>query len=635
MLSTQQIDPSNPGKRRAAPLRWITAAWHWLLPPSVAHSDRESETKRTVRIIAFVVLCLAMVGGALRYARPLGKSYHRWQADRAITAARGLAEKGDLANAIYAAQRAHGVAPEYEPSLRLNAELLTAARVGAALHYWNELEKRGSLSLDDKRGKVLALLRSGQQRDARNLWEQLVRENPSDKNVLALADEVIGKQRGSDIVVDVLKKFVSENPADRDTSLRLATLQLQSGTPAEISAGIPLLIQLSKGDDDVALASLRMLSEREKIEPSERERLARGLDAHPKATGWDHTTALSLRVAMSPESRDRLINETQKSWFTDRTGAELEPFVRWLVLSHEFGRVLPLVDLEEIKKRQDCRGLLMNYLTAVTMLGRIDLLENIVEDTEIPLSRGVRSFSQAHLGLIKGLGGDELKGRLRTAVSALVDEGQHDLLLQIGSYCLDKLDRYYDVARSAYEAVARAAQRRTSRQGFAGWLRSCRLAGDTAGYKDAAELANRVWPDNSDFQLDKLYASMLMGEQLELAASQATRMLEASPDDDARKLVAAMGHWRLGDIENAVASCQNLSLRNIANDRTGQTVVFPMIILDAGPQMVSSGSDSEFRLALARSLAHLKNPRPMLPEEQNMLDRARTALALLNAQAAR
>jgi tetratricopeptide (TPR) repeat protein len=635
MLFNQSIDPNDPNQRRFVLLRWLANAWHWVLPPTQAHSDRESQTKRTARSVVIFVVGAGSIIGAVMFARPIQQSYKHWKADGYLTEAHKYVEKGDLYHAVDAAQHAFSAAPDYVPSIRLNAELLTEAKHNSAVVYWNLLEKQGAASFDDMRGKIRALHRVGQTRDARALWEQLVQAHPNDKALMVLAEELWGKQQVSGFILQFFKNYTVSHPEDRDNALRLARAQVHSGLPAEMTAGYESLWRLSAGTDEVSLTALRDLAERDKLDIAERNRLADALDAHPKANGWDHTSALTLRLALTPERRDDMIEVARKRWFAEAHGEALEPFVRWLVLNHEFNRVIGLIDVADIKKRKDCNGLLLNYLTALSMTGRIPQLETIVNDKDIPLTRAVRTFYQAHLAVIKGLSGDELKSRLRAAVSAAIDEGQHELLLQIGSYCIDKLHRYYDVARAAYEPVARAANPRTSRFGFAGWLKSCRLVGDTKAFSDAAILANRVLPDNNDFLLEKIYSSLLQGSDLELSLEQATRMLEASPNDDVRKLVCALGHWRLGDIESAVAACQGISLKTIDPINLGQTAVFAMIVVDAGPERVTQGNRTDFRTALTSILVPLQSSPGMLPEEEELRNRAARVLAEFNAQAAR
>ena len=100
------------------------------------------------------------------------------------------------------------------------------------------------------------------------------------------------------------------------------------------------------------------------------QRLADLLETHEEATGWDYTKALSLRVSLSPGDKEQLMDATTHR-FAGKKGADLHPMVRWLVENHEFGRVVGMLDLPSIKTRKEDQPLLLNYMSALTMLGRI------------------------------------------------------------------------------------------------------------------------------------------------------------------------------------------------------------------------------------------------------------------------
>ena len=46
MLFTQNPDPSQQQAQRFVLWRPFIALWHWLVPPSVAHADRQTRTAR-------------------------------------------------------------------------------------------------------------------------------------------------------------------------------------------------------------------------------------------------------------------------------------------------------------------------------------------------------------------------------------------------------------------------------------------------------------------------------------------------------------------------------------------------------------------------------------------------------------
>ena len=82
MLTDQTIDPN--AQKPSALKRPFIAIWHWMVPPTQAHKDRESRSAVILRsslVIGFTVL---FVGGVLFYGRDMRDVYQDWRADRMV-----------------------------------------------------------------------------------------------------------------------------------------------------------------------------------------------------------------------------------------------------------------------------------------------------------------------------------------------------------------------------------------------------------------------------------------------------------------------------------------------------------------------------------------------------------------------
>jgi hypothetical protein len=367
------------------------------------------------------------------------------------------------------------------------------------------------------------------------------------------------------------------------------------------------------------------------LDLDERRKLADALDKHPKANGWDYTKALSLRLSMQPDARNRLIDEASTR-FESKRGDELLPFIRWLVENKEFTRVVNLIDVAAIKKRTEDQPLLQNYLTALTMLGRIEELEQLVNDKEIRLQASLRSLYQVHLGLIKRVDRETMKRLLNAARVTALNDGAAPLLFQIASYCTDKLHDFYDIAEQCYaDLTSSLARQRLERAAYEGYINCARLAGHTDVLAKACARAAERWPDDKTFQETALYVNLIRGEAIETTLGRAVRLLEAGPDDSMRKIVCAFGFYRLGDLDSAVQTLQNTNLKALASTRAssfeGPSVIFATIVAAAGPQQVANGDIALFNRQLSSIIDPIKDNAPLLPEERRLLIALRTQVA--------
>lgn len=622
VLSTQDIDPSNPNQRRFFLLRWLVNVWHWVLPPTQAHQDRESSGTRRLRAGILITFCLAAIVLAAVYAKPIQDAYQVWQADGYLRDAQRYLDDKDIVSAVVNAQKAHQIAPDHEPTVRMNAELLTLVRRPQALYFWDKLEKQGTLSTDDQLGRVRALLGINRPREAQQQLQAIIAKEPLNPEAMKLAEEVVGKQEATGLMMDVLKNFADKNPNDIDNRLRLARLQLKSSQPAEAVEGMETLWKVIGGDDQRSLEAIRELAILENLSPAQRQQLAGRLEQHPLADGWDWTRGLTLRVGMAPLERDALIDKASER-FHGKKGEALLPLIRWFVTNQEHSRVLTWLSETDVKRVEP---LLLNYLTALTMLNRLPALERLVNDPEVIMSPATRAFYQAHLAVIKsvtdpasGISRDDLKQKLRAALVATASEGKIDMVLTIGAYCTDKLHDFYDVAADCYQTATRSFKTRIEKPAFEGWIKAARLSGDSGRLSEAATEANRRWPDDKTFMENVLYVRLLRGELLETSCDEAGRLLEANPDDSIRKLLRAMALWRLGDAEGAVSAAQQIELLKVS---PGQKAVFAAIVRDLGPERVTKGDVARFESTVQSIVSAVPRTEPLLAEEARLIARA-------------
>ena len=614
MLFSQNIDPSNANGRRFFLIRWLLAIWHWLVPPTQAHQDRQSGTARLVAAWTLVGLCLLGVGLTCFYARPIYGQYKEWRAGKMVAQAKAMRDSGDIVGAVLTAGKAVAISPDSEPAVRMYAEMLTMIGQDQALYFWEKLGKMGATSLDDNMGKIRALQRTHRDKEAAQMLEALLKLHPADTRLMMLGEEVWG-QHSSDVQMAVLSDYSGKHPADRDIRLRLLKLQLQSHSisPAEISDGF---WQLGEGKDEVSIEALRKLAEMDTLDGPARERLADRLDSHPLADEPERMQALSIRVALRPARKNLLMDEA----ISRVRGLELKPdklvpMVRWLVLHREPGRILSFLTEADVKKDEK---LLTNYLNALTMLGRNKDLARIIDDRSFTMRAATRTFYQAHLAMVNGEPRDQIRDKLLLVRDDLSVGGQDEMLLVLGNYCRER--EFYDVAEASFEAAAMSSRVRIERSAFSAWIQCAKVSGNTDSMLRAASEATRRWPDDQSFMEDCLYAKLLQGIEIETSLARAENLLAANPNDPTRKLLAALGYLRLNYPDNSVTACQNI---NMLTASAGQHAVFAAIFHDAGAYRVTQGDENAFRKTLQSLIDEIPVKARMLPEEAAMLQRAR------------
>ena len=612
MLQSQNIDPSNLNGRQFFLVRWIKAVWQWLLPPTLAHQDRQSSTARLVAAWGFIILCVVAIGTTFAFARPIYGMYKEWRSSSMVKQAKEMRDSGDIVGAVITAGKATIMTPEFEPAIRLNAEMLTMVHHDQALYFWDKLSKMGVATLDDEMGHVLALQRTHREKEAAQMLEALLKQNPTETKLMKLGDEVWGKQSGG-VQMTLLADYVAKHPENREIRLRLLKLQLQNNgaSDSEIATG---LWALSEGTDEISIDALRKLGEMNSLDGLDREKLADALDVHPLAKEPERLTALSIRVAAHPNRKNQLMDEAVNRSRGLKPDALL-PLAQWLVAHRESARLLALVSENDIKKDEK---LLTNYLNALTVQGRNKDLERIVGDPSFTFRAATRTFYQAHLALIKGAPHEEVRKKLMTVRDDLMVSGQGDTLLLLGHYCMEH--QFYDIAESAFETAAGNALARIERIAFTSWIECSKIRGNTDSLLHAATEANRRWPDDQSFLEEVLYAKLLQGIDIETSIGHAERLLAASPNDSSRKLLTALGYLRLSYIDNSVNFCQNI---NPDVTSAGQQAVLAAIFHDAGAYRVSNNDETAFRSTLKSLIDKVPPTAKLLPEEAALLRRAK------------
>ncbi len=608
MLWNQKIDPTKDLTQKPFVLwRPIITAWEWLVPPTVAHRDRQSPLARWVATIVILAICTSLLILGIVYARPLKNSYKNMRAGSMVKEARQMMENGQSMNAVMKAQEAYTKAPESEEAIRLLFEYFTLMKRDTALYFYTKLKNLDVLTPADEQLHVQCLLNLGKPKEAAQALEQLMQVEQPSEPLMKLAEEVWGQRENNKPLLNVLRTYTQSHPDDKEGALRFAKVQLTSGNPTEVGLGMESLWKLASGDDAIGLQTLEYFDSLPSLTPADTTRLIERLKNHPRADDRHYVSALKHEVQQSPgHKKEIVIAATAK--YRDKKRDQLLPFIRWLVEEGEFRQVLAVLPEEEAKAHQ---GLLENYLNALTVLQRFDDLERLVNDPAVAdvLDPTTLVMFRAHLAYILKKPTEELRSKLIAAKDAAQTNGRYAALLQIAKYGEDR--GHFDIAEDAYRLAIKAAQRasaspRIERDAFTGLIKASWANRSTESLLQATQEAVKRWPDDTNFVESYLYVSLLAGKNIELAMRNAVNLLKIQPNDNERKLTVALARWRLRDTQQALQNLQYIDLNPLTE---GQRAVFAAI--------ADSGGFHNEALGVIKSI----NPKAsMLPEEQRCFE---------------
>lgn len=611
MLFSQKFDvlPDGQPSRLHTLLRPVITLWHWLVPPTQAHRDRQSKTARITAISVLILSCLGVILLGFKFARPLYDIYQNWQAERLYQEA--LAETNDqnYQQAWWKVQRAVQIAPNNINAIRLASEYLTGLKRPEALHFLDQLDKHGATTDQDRMVRIRALMNLNRPKDASLLLEEMLGKKGADDKLMYLAESVWGKSQRNEILIKTMKAYADKNPTNREHSIRLAGVQISSDRAVDVSEGLRRAWQIAEKDDDLGLAALMLIDNVSDLPPDEARRLISRFRTHPKATGVHLVRALRRQIKLEPLHREQLIAEAMET-ARQKKREDKAALIRWLLEppQNEYHKVLALVGEDEALTYQP---LLENYLNALTMLRRFDDVERLLDDprTSKILSQTVLSFFRAHLAYITTKSTEETRAALITAKNASDREHRADLLVQIARYAEER--GHPDIAEEAFRSVSRLGDH--ERAGFDGLIRATRSNGNSEGLLAASAEASRRWPDDSRYQEEYLYACLLTGRDVELASIRAQKLHEAQPQDQQRRLFVAMSAWRLKDMASTLGLLGKLNPED-PGLTPGQRAVIAAIARETPANNAAEA---------ARSVLRNIDPKArMMPEEKTCFIRA-------------
>lgn len=616
MFTTQDPDP----RKRKVFFLWrpLAALWSWLVPPSVAHADRQPRVARFIAAGLLVALVLGVVVYVLMNARVWHRAYRHWQSSNLVEDAEKfekLAEdyreqqkpmeyQDTMVKAFRYASEAFTKNPDSPEAIRVAARIYTRAGANESRWLWSRLEKLNALTDDDVAWRIQSLTALKEDKTAGDQIEQVLRERPPSQKIVEIADTVMQRLGRSEQLLAILRSYAARKPDDLETRLVLGMRLVQFGSPKDKAEGTRLLWEMAAGETAVGLRAVEFLDTLPHGAPDTHRLIAR-LEGHPLAKEAHRIAALKRRVQLEPGRKQEILRqavETRRGMARD----DRVPLARWLYQERDAEKILALLREDEVR---DHPALLHDYFNALSLLHRYDDLERLVKDPRCRFTNAERDFHMVHLAFVKNTltkqPNDDIDRLLVTAVNSAMKESQVRMLLELGRYA--EMRKRFRTALEAYKVAAGSPA--AEREAYEGMLRSSYHMGSMKDYAAITRETARRWPSHQYFAEQFLYASLLSGEGMETMAEQARVLLEARPKDSQRKLLMALASYRFGDRAECARHLQNTTPQDLT---PGQRAVFSGLARSAG------FGDEAGKLAAA-----IPEDTPMLPEEEKFLRLAR------------
>lgn len=611
MLTSQNIEPAE--KKPFILFRPVIGVWRWLFPPSQADKDRQSSTTRLTARISIFAICIGVAVAAAYYAKPIDDFVDTWRSNRKVSQAEELEQGGKVVEAWRVATEAYHLDPDNPKAIRMLARYYILARQKDAGYLLQKLRRLGHFSEDDLELEISALANASNNKAASDKIEELLRDSKPSRRVVDIADRVMQQIGRNAQLLIILKSYVEQSPEDMDIRLLYAQRRIQFGNPLESREGMADVWELAAKPEEVGLRALDYLNAVTNFSSDDQRRLVELLQNHPLAKEDHRIAALKRLVALEPARRqeilDKAVEERRKL-----SREQLAPIARWLSLEGEYDRFFSLFNEDMVR---DAPLLLGHYLNALMLMKRHEEMARLINNPSTRLMSHERAFYTAHLAFATGKSWDEVNTLLFRALTSAEQYGRADQVLRIAQYADQR--NHPLVAEQAYQsASASTRSEKIQRLAFEGLLRLTYRNGNSKGYMEACHDSTVRWPENNEFRELSLYASLLSGMDLETSIPAAQKLLDDRPDDSRRKVLVALGHYRMLDFPSALKTLLPLKSIDSSQISTGQLAVICGILKAAGMEQYAKTLEQQIpedRLMLREETHFLLivNPARLVP----------------------
>jgi tetratricopeptide (TPR) repeat protein len=500
------------------------------------------DTSRRFVILLGALAVLALVG--LLGARPTYRWFKNQRALAMVAQGEAAAATNDWTQVGRVVQTTLRLAPEELRVLRLAARYSSRQHLPAGLNYWQMVQAKQPLTLDDQFDFASLAVDLGRTDLSAHLLQQLVATNQIDPKVLRLVvvhSQAVGSMNEA---INAARRWVSEAPGNEDAENALANLLYGRPSPAERREGRGLLWGLALGKSRFSTNAVEKLAASPELSQGENLVLLKQIESRPDQL----VTSYVLRIKLNPNQMAELVNSMVKAVVEDGSVAQLAAAASWLADNKQTARVLDVLPMKLAEKNP---VLMTGRLQALLELGELAEVKRFLElDTskvEAFMLHCLRAYSAMKEGKPQ-----LMAGHFENALAAA--GGVPSRLRFVAGYA-ERIGQP-TAAISAYKRLMSwPPATLDSAQNI---LRLASALNDTRTLRESTSQLSSYLPGDRGVAILDAYLGALLQDTSARAKANILRLLGDNPKESDATLALALIELRLGETQAALARLEKM-----------------------------------------------------------------------------
>jgi len=522
------------------------------LPDYESHEPSKSQSEVTREILSDLrvrVVAALLILGLFSFwgGPPIYRATKVWRANKLMDKCIGVAESGDIPQAVALMRQAIVLAPSDEALFRRVRLFNAGIGEAAPLNSIQTLLFEGKANDDELLVLAEQSIKAGKNSVARACLEKLASNQSARKIIIEMQLlNIDGKQKEA---IELARKNIPKAVARDADKFLLATAEMV--LKSDVVASQQILTPLAKSKTASGLAALRLLAAQKmtlgKKIPSNGQEIAATLTKHPLHSQDDVLLASDLSIAENPDAKKAIIAALREVRMK-ASPADALAFARWLNRRFAYNDAIEFIGKE--RALNDPTWLLV-YLDAHAGLGRWgDIFSMLDADTIVGLSDSIRLLFLARAAKKSGDAphADEL---WREMQKNLVYENP-EVVSFIASYAMQIGEN--DQAIKAFWTLAR--RKETALEGFIGLIRFWPKNSPCTELLPVYEEFLEVFPNIPEIRSDYVYLQLLADRNISAASETALGIYKSNPTSLSSLSIAALGLHKEGKIAEANAIYQ-------------------------------------------------------------------------------
>jgi hypothetical protein len=444
---------------------------------------------------------------------------------------------------------------------------------------------------------------------ARECFEQIRPDQRTGFHAIQLHADLLFAEGKKSESAELKRSALLNDLQNPESLIQLANSDLRSNDPGRRKFIRDLLWESARGQDALALSSIKILASTDDLTVPQAADLIRLIEAHPdspKKTELIRLNLLSTQMRLSPQLRQEILKQELESW-KDRQPGEMAPLSAWLAAEREYELVLRMIPPQMAVRYTD---LLPSYVAALRGTEKWLEFQKLLQPGKIDASFPVQKIRlwQAE---VHARHDNDLTRASQTLSLVFEDAGRGKNLKEtLEAASLAESMNLWELAQRYYHAVA-IKHPHTQQALVPKIYQMAEYQHDGLGMLQACDSLLKLKPDSTPYLLQKLYLQMLLGTEIELAHQTLQNMsLSGSAERlDQIHLLHALSAYRQNQLEELRDTLPKVSKPE--NLPPGQRTVFAAFLK-------LSGGDAGRVFRLIERVP----PPLLLPEEKIFLQRA-------------